>query len=38
LEDGTKKLFIGGGGGPETHYKLVYLIKTSEYEKRIKEL
>jgi hypothetical protein len=37
LEDGTKKLFLSGGG-PETPYKLVYLIKYSEYEKRIKEL
>ena len=40
LEDGTKQFFTGGGigGGPETHYKLVYLIRMSEYEKRLKEL
>ncbi len=38
LEDGSKKIIIGGAGGSETHYKLVYLIKFSEYEKKIKEL
>jgi hypothetical protein len=39
LEDGTKKTIVGGGqGAPETQYKFVYLIKYSEYEKRLKEL
>ena len=38
LEDGSKRNIIGGVGGSETHYKLVYLIKFSEYEKRLKEL
>jgi hypothetical protein len=39
MEDGTKKNIIGGGNGaPETQYKLIYLIKYSEYEKRLKEL
>ena len=37
MEDGTKKT-ITGGGGPETLYKMIYLIKYSEFEKRIKEL
>ena len=39
LEDGTKKNIAGGGqGAPETQYKLVYLIKYSEYQKRVKEM
>ena len=39
MQDGTKKSIIGGGtNSPETHYKLIYLIKMSEYEKRLKEL
>lgn len=39
MDDGTKKIVIGGGqGAPEAQYKLVYLIKYSEYQKRIKEL
>jgi len=39
LEDGTKKNIVGGGqGAPETQYKLVYLIKYSEYQKRAREL
>lgn len=39
MADGTKKSISGGGqGAPETQYKLIYLIKYSEYEKRIKEL
>ncbi len=39
MDDGTKKNIVGGGkGAPETQYKLVYLIKYSEYEKRIKEI
>jgi hypothetical protein len=37
-EEGKKINIIGGNGGPETHYKLIYLIKYSEYEKRGKEL
>jgi len=39
MQDGTKKSIVGGGqNAPETHYKLIYLIKWSEYEKRLKEL
>lgn len=39
LEDGTKKSIVGGGASaPETQYKLIYIIKYSEYEKRSKEL
>ena len=38
MPDGTKKVVVGGGGGPETHYKLIYLIKYSEFEKRLKDL
>ena len=39
LEDGTKKAIVGGGqNAPETQYKLIYLIKWSEYERRLKEL
>lgn len=37
MEDGNKQNFTGGNGA-ETHYKLIYLIKFSEYEKRINEL
>lgn len=39
MQDGTKKSIVGGGqNAPETQYKLIYLIKWSEYEKRLKEL
>jgi hypothetical protein len=38
MADGKKKSVIGGGGGPETHYKMIYLIKYQDYEKRLKEL
>jgi hypothetical protein len=39
MQDGSKKVIVGGGNNaPETHYKLVYLIKWSEYEKRLREL
>jgi hypothetical protein len=39
LADGTKKSVVGGGNNaPETQYKLIYLIKYSEYEKHLKEL
>jgi hypothetical protein len=39
MQDGTKKSIVGGGANaPETHYKLAYLIKWSEYERRLKEL
>jgi hypothetical protein len=39
MQDGSKKSIVGGGANaPETHYKLVYLIKWAEYERRLKEL
>lgn len=39
MDDGTKKVIVGGGkNAPETQYKLVYLIKYSAYENRVKEL
>ncbi|CDW91073.1 UNKNOWN [Stylonychia lemnae] len=39
MQDGQKKNIVGGGSGaPETHYKMIYLIKYSEYEKRLKEI
>ncbi|TNV78286.1 hypothetical protein FGO68_gene12590 [Halteria grandinella] len=39
MEDGTKKVIVGGGkNAPETQYKLVYLIRYSAYENRIREL
>ncbi len=37
MQDGTKKNIVGGGGS-ETHFKMIYLIKFSEYEKRLKDL
>jgi hypothetical protein len=36
-EDGNKISIVGGNEG-EIHYKLVYVIKYSEYVKRISEL
>eukprot|EP00347_Sterkiella_histriomuscorum_P017446 403349340 len=39
MQDGTKKNVVGAGqGAPEIHYKMIYLIKYSEYEKRIREI
>lgn len=38
LADGSTKIVTGGGNGPETHYKMIYLIKNSEYEKKLKDL
>lgn len=39
LADGTKLNIVGGGSkAPETQYKLIYVIKYSEYERRTKEI
>ena len=39
MADGTKMNIVGGGkNAPETQYKMDYLIKFSEYEKRVREL
>jgi len=38
VDEEGNKISIVGGGGPESHYKLVYLIKFSEYVKKFPEL